>query len=88
MYWPTEYDERVRVKGFSVLDDDFDFMTRDLAGSGRKDSRRARIGESLAAALKAAKSRWQGTLKLKATQFSDSSINFLRKGITRANCTW
>ena len=30
MIWPTEYEERVKVKGFSILDDDFDVMAGDL----------------------------------------------------------
>jgi hypothetical protein len=65
MNWPIEYDERVRVKGFSILDDDFDFMARDLAGNVRKEPRRDKIGEPLATVIKFAKSRWQGSIKLK-----------------------
>lgn len=30
MNWPLEYEERNRVNGFSILDDDFDFMLGDL----------------------------------------------------------
>lgn len=30
MNWPIEYEERSRVNGFSILDDDFDFMLGDL----------------------------------------------------------
>ena len=66
MNWPIEYDERVRVKGFSILDDDFDFMARDFAGNVRKEPRRDKISESLATVFKVAKSRWQGSIKLKA----------------------
>jgi hypothetical protein len=72
MYWPIEYDERVRVKGFSILDDDFDCMARDIGDNVRKDPRRNKIGESLATVLKVAKSRWQGTVKLNAASLSDS----------------
>ncbi len=66
MYWPTEYDERVRVKGFSVLDNEFDFMARDLAGNVGKDPRRNKIGKSLTAILKAATHRWHYPTRLKA----------------------
>jgi hypothetical protein len=66
MDWPIEYDERVRVKGFSILDDDFDFMARDLAENVRKDRQKKMIGEPFASVLKVAKSCWQRSMSLKA----------------------
>ncbi len=66
MYWPTEFDERVRVKGFSIFDDEFDFMARDLARDIGKDPRRNKISESRTTILKVAKHRWQDSIKLRA----------------------
>ena len=38
MSWPEEYEERIRVNGFSVLDDDFDLMLGDLCCEPREET--------------------------------------------------
>lgn len=48
MDWRLEYDERVKVKGFSVLDEDFDFMLGDLCCEETKKLDTDRVRESLA----------------------------------------
>ena len=47
MIRPLEYDARVRVRGFSVLDDDFDFMLVDLCRDTREETNRDKTGKSL-----------------------------------------
>jgi hypothetical protein len=69
MNWPIENDERVRARGFSILDDDFGFMARDLAGNIRKDQQSNMIGASLASALRIAKSYWQRSIHLNVTRY-------------------
>jgi hypothetical protein len=45
---PLEYEERVRVKGFSILDDDFDLMLGDLCREAPEEISRDKIRASLA----------------------------------------
>jgi hypothetical protein len=44
---PLEYDARVRVRSFSVFDDDFDFMLVDLCRDTREETERDKTGKSL-----------------------------------------
>jgi len=63
MNWPTEYEERVRVKGFSILDDDFDVMAGDLCSVVREKSGIQEIRESRATVLKFVSTLWNGPIK-------------------------
>lgn len=38
MNWPVEYEERNRVNGFSILDEDFDLMLGDLCCEPREET--------------------------------------------------
>jgi hypothetical protein len=48
MNWLFEEEERVRVKGFSIFDHDFDLMLGDLCRDAREETKRDMIRESLA----------------------------------------
>jgi hypothetical protein len=48
MNWPLEYEDRARVRGFSVLDDDFDFMSGDLCFEVEEKASREKTRESMA----------------------------------------
>jgi hypothetical protein len=72
MNWPVEDIGRVRVNGFSILDDDFDLMACDLCRCVREEPGTDRIRESVATVLKFVAALWQGPTKLKPAQFSDS----------------
>jgi hypothetical protein len=52
MYRPLEEMERVKVKGFSVFDDDFDFMAADLCSAVPEEPNKNRICESMTAVVK------------------------------------
>ncbi len=45
---PLEYEDRTRVNGFAVLDDDFDFMLADLCCEGEEEPSPEKTRESLA----------------------------------------
>jgi hypothetical protein len=45
---PLEYEDRVRVNGFAVLDEDFEFMLGDLCCEGEEEPCREKTRESLA----------------------------------------
>jgi hypothetical protein len=63
MNWPIEYEERVRVKGFSILDDDFDVMAGDLCNMVGEESGIDKIRESAATVLKFVATLWQAPIK-------------------------
>ena len=44
---PLEYDARARVRGFSILEEDFDFMLVDLCCDTREETNRDETGKSL-----------------------------------------
>jgi hypothetical protein len=44
---PLEYDARVRVRSFSVFDDDFDFMLVDLCRDNPEEAERDKTAKSL-----------------------------------------
>ena len=48
MNWLIEDEERVRVKGFSIFDHDFDLMLGDLCRNAREETKRDKIREALA----------------------------------------
>jgi len=43
MNWPIEYEERNRVNGFSILDDEFDFMLGDLCCDNHEETNLEKI---------------------------------------------
>jgi len=45
---PLEYEQRVRVRGFAVLDDDFEFMLGDLCCEVEEEPSPGKTRESLA----------------------------------------
>jgi hypothetical protein len=57
---PLEEMERVKVMGFSVLDEDFDFMAADLCSAVPEDPNKNKICESLGAVVKVVWSLWAG----------------------------
>jgi hypothetical protein len=63
---PLEYEERVRVTGFSILDDDFDLMTADLCGDAREELGVNRICESMRTVFKFMSFLWHGSTGLKS----------------------
>jgi len=63
MNWPTEYGERVSVKGFSILDDDFDVMAGDLCSVVGEESGIDKIRESAATVFKFVATLWQVPVK-------------------------
>jgi hypothetical protein len=58
MHRPLEEMERVKVKGFSVLDEDFDFMAADLCSAVPEEPNKNKICESLGAVVKVVWSLW------------------------------
>jgi hypothetical protein len=56
---PPEYDERLRVKGFSILDDDFDFMAVDFCSDVEVKSNVNKICASVARLIKVVCTLWQ-----------------------------
>ncbi len=64
MYLPFEDMERVKVKGFSILDDDFDFMAADLCSVVPEEPSKSRVCKSLTAVAKCVWSLWPSTTKL------------------------
>jgi hypothetical protein len=58
---PLEYEERARLNGFSILDDDFELMTGDLCGNVREKPGLNRICESLTTVLKFVSVLWHGS---------------------------
>jgi hypothetical protein len=48
MNWPLEYEDRARVRGFAVLDDDFDSMAGDLCFEAEEKATGEKTRESMA----------------------------------------
>ena len=66
MYRPFEDMERVTVKGFSILDDDFDFMAADLCSAVPEEPTKNRARESVTAVVRVVWSLWPGAARLRS----------------------
>jgi hypothetical protein len=65
MYRPFEDMGRVKVKGFSILDDDFDLMAADLCRVVPEESSTSRVREALIAVVRTLCWLWQGAIILR-----------------------
>jgi hypothetical protein len=62
---PLEYEERARVTGFSILDDEFDLMACDLCGDVHEESCATRICEWMRTVFKSVSVHWHDSTGLK-----------------------
>ena len=65
MNWPLEYEEKARLGGFCILDNDFDLMAGDMCNDHLAELGVKRICESARSVFKFVSILWPGSTRLK-----------------------